>query len=37
MASAFLQEMGLIDDYSDACFILLKVEKARKVFSRPQS
>ena len=34
---AFMQAMGLINDHADACFIRPKVEKARKVFRRPQS
>lgn len=34
---AFMQAMGLINDHADGCFIRPKVEKARKVFRRPQS
>lgn len=34
---AFMQAMGLINDHAEGCFIRAKVEKARKVFRRPQS
>jgi len=34
---SFMQAMGLINDHADGCFIRHKVEKARKVFRRPQS
>ncbi len=34
---SFMQAMGLINDHADGCFIRPKVEKARKVFRRPQS
>jgi DNA-3-methyladenine glycosylase I len=34
---AFMQAMGLVNDHAEACFVRVKVERARKAFKPPRS